>query len=202
MSKLPPSIEIFHSTVTDFCLILSCCSFAWGAAAVGFTAPSAGDTSTWKQSLLSKLPLDPARCALTVAHFPEWKTLTGDDSLPESTSGPGMTGGDGTAEGGTAPIPLPQCSASYDPSFLLAFCVAALRQRVLSPRVFAQMGLASVCLRATAALDPGLRGMAYECLGLLGETMQGPVPGSKPAVNEGDGPAAGGEDFKERAQLR
>lgn len=241
------------------------CSFAWGEPAVlaaqataagqapSSSSPSFSLSSTtkqqWQEALAAHLPLDPLRCALTVLHFPEWRTLTGEDTPPPSPalhaavggSGTGIdalaandavTGGDGIRRGISSPFlpprdtvsspeapssslpPWAHCPAGYDPAFLLPFCVTALGQRLLPPRSFAQLGLLSLCLRATAAEDAALRGVAFEALGLLSQQLEEAAAAADASTaaggrrgkegRHGSGGAAGlsGLDFKERPQLR
>ena len=220
--------------------------FAWGPSAVAAAAslPAAaafnnsGDISaefsSRLQALQSKLLLDPVRCALTVTHFPEKCSLFGGGEGGSSTEevkpvvaadAEGITTTEKEAVEHTSSLPnallnlLPTSPAAYDPSFLLPFCVVALRVRLLPPRLFAQTGLASVCLRATAAEDTGVRAMAFEALGLLTQQLQFKgnqqkklnmpsvdstaagafAPGEEPASFEMMAPFIG--DFKERAQL-
>jgi Nucleolar pre-ribosomal-associated protein 1 len=206
--------------------------FAWGpgavAAAASLTSAAAaagGDISSHLQALQSKLPLDPVRCALTVTHFPEKCSLFGGGGGSSSSSSgeevKAVIGSNEAVEHSSSSLPdslsrlLPTSPAAYDPSFLIPFCVAALRSGLLPPRLFAQTGLASVCLRATAAEDPGLRSMAFEALGLLTQQLQvkegnqqkkplllgdaaAPDAEQHPAAFEQQQPSG---DFKERAQL-
>lgn len=142
-----------------------------------------------RAALHSHLAVDPARCALAAAHFPEWRRLLGD-------AGPG-------GAGAGAPPALPHAPAAHDPAFLLPFCVAALRRGLLGPRAFAHLGLASVCLRATAAEDAALCGMAFEALALFDAQLAPPAHGRRDAgAGAGEGAAAAARDFKERPQLR
>ncbi|KAL4518589.1 hypothetical protein Ndes2437B_g00681 [Nannochloris sp. 'desiccata'] len=209
--------------------------FAWGPGAVAAAAslPNAaanGEFSSRLRALQSKLPIDPVRCALTVTHFPEKCLLfggggdgsghsSGEDAVKPAAGSDGTSNTEAVADHisslpeGLARL-LPTSPAAYDPSFLIPFCVAALRVGLLPPRLFAQAGLASVCLRATAAEDPGLRGMAYEALGLLTQELQSGARQQKiPFEAEEHKLAAPGGaehtasfeqpkgDFKERAQL-
>jgi len=207
--------------------------FAWGPSAVAAAAslPSAaatGNIFSSLQALQSKLTLDPLRCALTVTHFPEKCLLFGGDGGSGSSSGEELTkpaaAGDGnfgdTALEHVVSMPknlstlLPTSPAAYDPSFLIPFCVAALRMGLLPPRLFTQAGLASVCLRATAAEDPGLRAMAFEALGLLTQQLQSGAKQQKEPFGDAEFTLAAPKnaehtasfekpvgDFKERAQL-
>eukprot|EP00887_Chlorella_sp_A99_P003671 scaffold7.g3671.t1 len=163
--------------------------FAWGPAAAAVqqiqaqsqagtgAAPAPSSDPQQQQqaraALLARLPLDPARSALVVAHFPEWRSLLGNDGSSTSAAG-------GTGAGG--PPPLPHSAAGYDPAFLLPFCLSVLRGGLLGPRAFAAAGLLSVCLRALAAEDAALRGVAYEAVALASQQMEG-------------------GDFREKAQL-
>lgn len=161
----------------------------------------ASASSPQLQALQSKLALDPLRCALTVTHFPDQRALFGANnplsSEPSTTTGIK-----------DLPPLVPTHPAAYDPSFLLPFCVGALRRGLLPPRLFTQIGLSSVCLRANAAKDPALRALAYECLGLLIQQVQpqrsmGGVgsTGSTGTAGALSTNSASGSDFKERAQL-
>ena len=212
-------------------LAKTCLAWGPGAVAAAASLPSAaanGDMYSSLQALQSKLTLDPLRCALTVTHFPEKCLLFGVDSSSSSSFGeelvkPAAAGNGNVSEAAfdhvfnlskSLPNLLPASPAAYDPSFLIPFCVCALRVGLLPPRVFAQAGLASVCLRATAVEDPGLRAMAFEALGLLTQQLQsGAKQLKKPfGVVEHKLAAPGGAhhtasfeqstgDFKERAQL-
>ena len=155
------------------------CRFAWGPAALALQQLSQQQQQQLQQPqaeqeqvrqheerereqrqrvlLLQRLPLDPLRCALTVAYWPEGCTLLGEGgSSGSSSSADGASGGDG---GGDAtqgcPLPIPPHPAAYDPGFLLPFCLRAARGALLPPRTLAASGLLSVCLRGLAAQDPG-----------------------------------------------
>lgn len=141
---LPPCGQLLP---TACCASRSCRrSFAWGPAAAALQqlpAPAAGAGEQQQQQrrreraqlLQQRLPLDPARAALTVCHWPEGCSL----------AVPGSSGdGDGTgSDAGGAPEQLPAAAAAYDPGFLLPFCCACLRQQLLPPRAFAEAGLLS-----------------------------------------------------------
>jgi hypothetical protein len=202
--------------------------FAWGPGAVAAAASLPGlatdstEFSSRVQTLQSKLPLDPVRCALTVTHFPEKCSLFGggDSGGGNNSVGEEVKPAVASSEAAvvlehTSSLPeglarlLPTTPAAYDPSFLIPFCVAALRVSLLPPRLFAQAGLASVCLRATAAEDSGVRAMAFEALGLLTQQLQfkghqqkKPQFGEPPAVAAAAPEAEHTSgDFKERGQL-
>lgn len=120
-------------------LRLPCCSFAWGpaAAALQQLPAGAGDAAAQqrRQLLQQRLPLDPARAALTACLWPEACTLAEPGSSSQGDGG----GGDGDVQ----LMQLPGAAAAYDPGFLLPFCACALRQQLLSPRAFAEAGLLS-----------------------------------------------------------
>lgn len=143
-----------------------------------------------------------------MTHFPERRALFGSLAGLEAS-------GDGGDAAGDLPPDLPTHPAAYDPAFLIPFGVGALRRGLFTPRAFVQSGLASLCLRATAAEDPGLRALAYEALGLLGQQLElkgtvaarwpaagVPVAGALDAAAQGlFGEGMGGGDFRERAQV-
>jgi hypothetical protein len=120
------------------------CSFAWGPAAATLQqlpqAAAAGEQQQRQRQLLlqQRLPLDPARAALTACHWPEACSLAvpGSSSTGASSDGEGSTSTDGLAA-------LPAAAAAFDPGFLLPFCCCCLRQRLLTPHTFAEAGLLS-----------------------------------------------------------
>jgi hypothetical protein len=61
---------------------------------------------------------------------------------------------------------------SYDPRFLLPFCMNALQRGIVEPRTVVMQGLAGIALRALSEdADVSLRGMGYQVLGLLSQTL-------------------------------
>lgn len=124
---------------------ISARSFAWGPAAAALqqlqaSASDGGDSEQLqlqrRHLLQQRLPLDPARAALTACHWPEACSLAapGSSSTGEETSGSGASG---------QLAQLPGSAAAYDPGFLLPFAVCCLRQQLLAPRAFVEAGLLS-----------------------------------------------------------
>jgi hypothetical protein len=58
------------------------------------------------------------------------------------SSGAG-SGGEGSSSRTDGLAALPAAAAAFDPGFLLPFCCCCLRQRLLTPRTFAEAGLLS-----------------------------------------------------------
>lgn len=65
--------------------------------------------------------------------------------------------------------------AGYDPAFLLLFSLTALQKGLMSCRSFVELGLLSLCFRATAARDLHLRAAAFEALAVLWNRLNGNV---------------------------
>jgi hypothetical protein len=148
-------------------------SFAWGPAAAalqqaasGGAAASADQQQQQQQQqqralLQQRLPLEPARAALTVCHWPEACTLSAPGSGFASSPASQPAG-----SGGGLPQ-LPAVAAAYDPGFLLPFCCACLQRQLLSPRAFAEAGLLSGRAAGLWAVPAGRCLIRPVCLPLL-----------------------------------
>lgn len=187
-------------------MIICLCRFVWGAGVLS-------DQST---SILTRVPFDPVRCAVTIAHFPEWISLTGDEYSFEGSSS-GMRSSTANSDATPPPPAIPYCPSAYDPSFFLLFCLSIAQSQLMHPRVFAVLGLLSFCLRCTAIEDDMLRGIAYECIALYLQHIDLSSTHSVTAAvavedehvanthknnkNNNLSGARRAEDFRERAQL-
>ena len=157
---------------------LSASCFAWGEAAAALQQARGSEARRAEVIEARLLAIDPARCALTVAQFPEWRCLTGNDGAPAAPPPPSAGGAHAAAAAAAAAAPtaaqaLPHAVAGYDPAFLLPACVAGLAQGRLAPHGFAALGLLSVCLRCLAAEDAPLRALAYQALALFAQRLEG-----------------------------
>jgi hypothetical protein len=120
--------------------------------------------------VLSKI--DPVRCGLTVALYPEECTLLGG----------GGGGGEGqsietiatTSAPNNSDVSVqqpPYATGGYDPSFILPLSLFLLKSKAVEPRHFVQLGLLSVTLRCLASADAPLRAMAYEIVALYKQQL-------------------------------
>lgn len=117
--------------------------------------------------VLSKI--DPVRCGLVVALYPEECTLLGGGSGDGEEKSIETTTTTTSADYYSSDVSLqqpPYATGGYDPSFILPLSLVLLSSKAVEPRHFVQLGLLSVALRCLASADAPLRAMAYEIVAL------------------------------------
>jgi hypothetical protein len=125
--------------------------FAWGPAALQLSI--SGDIE------FSDLVFEVRRLAVSTFHFPEWRTLMGDDRLEDSLS---------TDSSELPPeYLLPIDSAGYDPSFILATILHWLTTASITAVHIIEAGILPLILRCLGSTDPAMRMISLECLHFL-----------------------------------
>lgn len=122
----------------------------------------------WGNAALSSsrgLKLNPIRCAMLSANFPEWRRLFESDRLPDD-----VLAGDIAPE-----YRMNYEKAAYDPSFLLPVCLFSLRNDAIECTDIIDSLLLPVLLRSLGSADVHIRGFALECLYLLEEKSVSPL---------------------------
>ena len=123
---------------------------ALASAARALSAPLTPAAAAFRAALASRdASPDVRRAALAVCHWPEARTLAGDDAdAPDP-----------------ATAPPPHHPAAADPAWLVPHAVQALTDGAATVTQLAERGALAVCLRALAARDAPLRWAAAEALG-------------------------------------
>jgi len=120
--------------------------------------------------VLSKI--DPVRCGLTVALYPEECTLLGGGGGGGEKSIETITTTSSHDNSSAISLQqLPYANGGYDPSFILPLSLFLLKSKAVEPRHFVQLGLLSVTLRCLASADAPLRAMAYEIVALYKQQL-------------------------------
>ncbi|KAI8101441.1 hypothetical protein M9435_001547 [Picochlorum sp. BPE23] len=115
----------------------------------------------WGNAVLSSssrgLKINPIRCAILSANFPEWRRLFDSDRLPD----------DALASDIAPEYRMSYEKSAYDPSFLLPLCLFSLRNDAIECADIIDSLLLPVLLRSLGSADAHMRGIALECLYLL-----------------------------------
>lgn len=122
----------------------------------------------WGKAVLSSsgLKINPIRCAMLCANFPEWRRVFESDRLPDNAL---------TSE--IAPeYQMNYEKAAYDPSFLLPMCLYSLQNDTIEYEDIIDSLLLPVLLRSLGSGDMYIRGIALECLCLLEVKVVNPLP--------------------------